>query len=296
VGEREGDAEAHVVRRGSADDPARSAYPTAVSTLLALAACIGPYPYPRTPPGATPPKCDLEKQDSEEEIDAPFDVDRDGYVDGANPDCAAAYLTALLDCDDTDPMVHPIGDELPCNGVDDDCYDDTPDSADVDEDGFGICEGDCADDEGDVNPSIPEACGDHVDNDCDDDVDEGCPNFQGYFLLTPPFYYDCGFGSIHLKVDQMHLQWTVPYAAFENLSGFQPPTLEGQLQLDGTFDVEAYLSAGTALSCDEHYRLFGQFTDEDHFDAYFTADYTGGVCGGCSYQSVPVSGIRYGAK
>ncbi len=55
------------------------------------------------------------------------DADMDGY---GNPDdstffCSAippvGYVTNIDDCDDTDPNVSPLGIEIPCNGVDENC-------------------------------------------------------------------------------------------------------------------------------------------------------------------------------
>ena len=51
---------------------------------------------------------------------APFDLDEDGFFDGANPDCVDAWDAAQLDCNDANPDVHPGATEV-CNGVDDDC-------------------------------------------------------------------------------------------------------------------------------------------------------------------------------
>ncbi len=74
------------------------------------------------------------------------DLDGDGYGDdGVEPnfDCVAGGATRPLDCDDTNPDIHPDGVEV-CNEVDDDC-DGAIDGADVadppiwypDEDGDG---------------------------------------------------------------------------------------------------------------------------------------------------------------
>ena len=107
------------------------------------------------------------------------DADGDGY-------------TADEDCDDADAAVNPGAEEV-CNGVDDDCDDETDEGvllafhADADGDGFGdpaaaseACEApegtvrddtDCDDTDPDVFPDAPERC-DGVDQDCDGEIDE----------------------------------------------------------------------------------------------------------------------------
>ena len=54
-----------------------------------------------------------------------------------------------------------------CDGVDNNCDCDLPtDELDVDEDQYRICQGDCDDDDSEVNPGATEVC-DGKDNDCD---------------------------------------------------------------------------------------------------------------------------------
>src|SRR5690606_2482910 len=70
-----------------------------------------------------------------------IDRDNDGYGD-ANEfifSCLetppAGYVSNNLDCDDTNPMVNPSMEEIPCNGIDDNCsgqIDDTSGSMTID--------------------------------------------------------------------------------------------------------------------------------------------------------------------
>ena len=103
-----------------------------------------------------------------EPVDPPGCVDGDGDGAGVGADCAT------LDCDDGDPLVRPGVDEVPYDGLDNDCDGATPDD-DLDGDGFGEID-DCDDEEFAVHPGVDEVPYDGVDNDCDgatpdDDLD-----------------------------------------------------------------------------------------------------------------------------
>ncbi len=89
----------------------------------------------------------------------PNDRDGDGWPDDE-------------DCDPDDPYVHPGMDDIPYNGVDDDCGGDG-DLTDVDGDGYdGGSEGDdCNDNNADISPGAPEICYDGLDNDCSGNED-----------------------------------------------------------------------------------------------------------------------------
>lgn len=101
--------------------------------------------------------------DQEGECDDEFDNDADGKVDCDDPGCRAAPactgddgdddpdadgdgFPVSEDCDDADPEVNPVAEEIVWDGVDNDCDEATPDD-DLDGDGAGVAT-DC--DEGDA--------------------------------------------------------------------------------------------------------------------------------------------------
>lgn len=86
------------------------------------------------------------------------DVDGDGIV---------ADTFGGADCDDLDPTVG-TGEEIPYDGIDQDCV--GGDLVDVDGDGEAALEaggGDCDDADAAVLPGVADACGDGLDADCD---------------------------------------------------------------------------------------------------------------------------------
>jgi hypothetical protein len=121
--------------------------------------------------------CDGALQGSEDTVDSPYDVDGDGYFDGANADCVATYSSERLDCNDLNPDVNPGMEETTCDGLDNDCNPDTLDGEDIDGDGFTACEGeDCDDLNPNVYPGNAEDPCNGIDDDCNeitlDDADE----------------------------------------------------------------------------------------------------------------------------
>jgi hypothetical protein len=116
-----------------------------------------------------------------------LDNDGDGF-DGQNfPHCIGP-----VDCDDSDPSINASMPEQCGDGVDNNC-DGLIDSASpadqccLDSDGDGFTsqtfphcanQGDCDDSDAAVNPSIPETCGDGIDNNCDGNIDGDLPPDQ----------------------------------------------------------------------------------------------------------------------
>jgi parallel beta-helix repeat protein len=138
-----------------------------------------------------------------------IDADGDGY---GNPEISwdaclkpSGYVTDSSDCDDTDASVHPGADEIPDDGIDNDCdglfaktyYEDS------DGDGYGNPgiividtsqpEGyvtdstDCNDNNAYINPDAEEVPDDGIDNDCNGLVD--------------PFYVPDDFSTIQEAID-----------------------------------------------------------------------------------------------
>ena len=101
--------------------------------------------------------------------------DEDTAVDTDTPpltDADADGVPLPADCDDADPYTYPGADDIPYDGVDQDCAD--GDLIDVDGDGYiGALAGgdDCMDSNPTVHPDAPEVCYDGLDNDCSGDVD-----------------------------------------------------------------------------------------------------------------------------
>ena len=85
-----------------------------------------------------------------------------------DPGDCDGYTAQDGDCDDADATIHPWAEEIPYDGIDQNC--DGEDLTDVDGDGFDAAEvggDDCDDTRADVNPAAMELPCNDVDEDCD---------------------------------------------------------------------------------------------------------------------------------
>ena len=120
-------------------------------------------------PGA-PEACNAIDDNCDGVLDEDFDLDGDGWVDGDDAACAAAW-GADVDCDDADPAVFPFNFEDCTNGIDDNCNGLVDEDLDDDGDGVTTCGGDCDDTDPAVHAFAAELCN-GIDDDCTFAADE----------------------------------------------------------------------------------------------------------------------------
>ena len=109
------------------------------------------------------------------EVENGVDDNCDGIIDNTpayEDSDGDGWSPAEGDCDDTDPASYPGAEDIPYDGIDQDCS--GIDEADLDGDGYlgGTFGVDCDDSDADVHPNAVELCEGGVDEDCDGEVDE----------------------------------------------------------------------------------------------------------------------------
>ncbi len=150
--------------------------------------------------------CDGALQQGEETVDAPFDGDGDGYLDGANPDCVATYPAESLDCDDATADVNPGKVEIPCDGIDQDCDEQgTPD---------GLLTGACETD------------------------------FSGTWVLGQAVSYTCGMTLVNVNFSTLNVVDGGSSISIGTNSSAQPGTMQGTRDDAGTFSVQTSIAGG----------------------------------------------------
>ncbi len=111
------------------------------------------------------------------------DLDGDGYL-------------IPEDCDDSDASVYPGAQEVPYDGIDQDC--DGQDLVDVDQDGYSN-RLDCDDGDPNIHPGAEDIPGDGVDQDCDGQDAQPQPVWTCDESWYGGSYCDCGCGILDPK-------------------------------------------------------------------------------------------------
>jgi hypothetical protein len=163
-------------------------------------------------------------------------------------------------------------------------------------------------------PATPRVCDDSDDcttNACDRDLgrcvfeydcsDGGCAAanpaclWHGCFDIDPPIAQRCALDHVNYNFGRVCFELRGPsLAVLPNPPGtLTDPLAMAPAPAGANFDAVLEISGG----CIETYRLAGTMTDADHFDAVWTASYTGHYgysCAGsgCMPQSIPVHGTR----
>lgn len=235
--------------------------------LASMISCSGGAPTTVVPGD---PICDGLLQEGEGVIDGPWDQDGDGHMNDADPDCIEHYGANRLDCDDTEASINASRTEIPCNGLDDDCNNDTPDVVDRDEDGSPACD-DCDDENPLRSPDFAEECWDEIDNNCNGLLDEGCPpNWNGTFQLDQEIHYSCFLGKISFGFSELEMTYNPPgYGAARPIGSALPGTMSGELGKDGSFRMRRVING----DCHQEYTIEGQFINDNQFEATYTATF-----------------------
>jgi hypothetical protein len=146
----------------------------AISLALLLAAC-GDKADPIGKGGGTGGGTDADDSGDVDDTDADTDSGTDSETDTEPVDSDGDGTHDGADCAPEDPDIHPGADDIPYDGIDQDC--DGLDLTDFDEDGYDaeiVGGSDCNDEDPSVNPGAIDEENDQ-DDDCDGEVDEDVP-------------------------------------------------------------------------------------------------------------------------
>lgn len=223
--------------------------------------------------------------------DACVDNDNDGFV-GRSGTCPNG-----TDCDDSNPNISPTKQDIPGNGVDEDCSGaDTPlvvDCQDGDNDGFKdeACGGtDCNDSDPTIRPRGTEICGNTIDEDCDGmdlECAAGCMDADndGYGVLGS---IGCPRGN---EIDCDDSDPAVNPGAAEVCNGKDDNCIDGadECGLEGQVCVDGQCQGGAGAQCENKDDCAGSLLTCD-----FTVDPK--ICkvaenGTCAQASDCVSGL-----
>lgn len=134
------------------------------------------------------------------------------------------YSVCEGDCDDTDPNMFPGNPEI-CDGKDNDCNG-LVDNVNIyyydgDGDGYGVdysteqgctlppnhayVDGDCNDNDPNINPGIDEVCGNKIDDNCNNLIDDEDIDGDGYYICSGAL--DCNDNNPNINPGAHELGW-----------------------------------------------------------------------------------------
>ena len=112
-------------------------------------------------------------------------ADDTGDTQKGDPDYDGDGSPDEEDCSDTNPEIYPGAEEVPYDGIDQDCN--GYDLIDVDSDGYDAVKAggdDCNDEDPTIHPGADDVVGNNTDDDCDGEIDEGYDEVPEGFPLT----------------------------------------------------------------------------------------------------------------